>query len=73
MMVSLFVMDMGCSRGFHQTETASADSMESTLSRFRQVVMDRTGKMKLSRLPRYRRLMNVIATGYIGLRPAIRG
>jgi hypothetical protein len=47
MMVSLFVMDMGCSRGFHQTETASADGMESTLSRFRQVVMDRTGKMKI--------------------------
>jgi hypothetical protein len=47
MMVSLFVIDMGCSRGFHQTETASADSMESTLRRFRQVVMDRTGTMKI--------------------------
>jgi hypothetical protein len=47
MMVSLFVIDMGCSRGFHQTETASADSVDSTLSRSRQVVMDRTGKMKI--------------------------
>jgi hypothetical protein len=54
MMVSLFVIDMGCSRGFHQTETASADSMESTLSRSRQVVMDRTGKMKIVTLPRCR-------------------